>query len=63
MLFDRSLSMLDNTIGDLRKVAHNLMPEALVKYGLTEAVRDFCDSIRFSTGVNVLFQHFGRKED
>lgn len=61
MLFDRSLSMLDNTIGDLRKVAHNLMPEALVKYGLTEAVRDFCDSIRFSTGVNVLFQHFGEK--
>jgi two-component system, NarL family, sensor kinase len=47
--FDKSLSMLDNTIADLRKVAHNLMPEALVKFGLQEAVRDFCNSIQSST--------------
>lgn len=58
-LFDRSLSMLDNTIGDLRKTAHNLMPEALVKFGLHEALRDFCNSIQSSSGVQVLFQQFG----
>ena len=57
--FDRSLSMLDNTIGDLRKVAHNLMPEALVKFGLGEAVRDFCDSTQTYSGVKVVFQQFG----
>jgi len=60
-LFDKSLSMLDNTIGDLRKVAHNLMPEALVKFGLHEALRDFCDSIQSSSGIQVLFQQFGEK--
>jgi two-component system NarL family sensor kinase len=59
--FDKSLSMLDNAIGDLRKVAHNLMPEALVKYGLHDALRDFCDSIQFSTGLKVSYQQFGKK--
>ena len=61
MQFDRSLSMLDNTIRDLRKVAHNLMPEALVKFGLNEALRDFCDSIQTSFSVKILYQYFGEK--
>jgi two-component system, NarL family, sensor kinase len=60
-LFDKSLSMLDNTIGDLRKVAHNLMPEALVKFGLHEALRDFCDAIESSSGIRIVFQQFGEK--
>lgn len=59
ILFDKSLSMLDNTIGDLRKVAHNLMPEALVKYGLVEALRDFCDSVQSSTHLKIVYQTFG----
>lgn len=60
-LFDKSLKMLDNTIGDLRKVAQNLMPEALVKFGLHEALRDFCESIQSTTGLRVLYQHFGEE--
>lgn len=61
VLFDKSLSMLDSTISDLRKVAHNLMPEALVKFGLEEALRDFCNSIQSSAGLNVVFQQVGEK--
>lgn len=57
--FEKSLSMLDNTIGDLRKVAQNLMPEALVKFGLHEALRDFCDSMQSSSGIKVLYLQFG----
>jgi two-component system NarL family sensor kinase len=53
--------MLDNTIGDLRKVAQNLMPEALVKFGLQEALRDFCNSIQSSTDIKVVYQQFGEK--
>ena len=53
--------MLDNTIGDLRKVAQNLMPEALVKFGLHEALRDFCNSIQSSTDIRVVYQQFGDK--
>lgn len=61
LLFEKSLSMLDNTIGDLRKVAHNLMPEALVKFGLQDALLDFCNYIKLSTGLEVLYQQFGEQ--
>jgi two-component system, NarL family, sensor kinase len=61
ILFDKSLSMLDNTIADLRKVAHNLMPEALVKFGLDEAVKDFCSSIQSSSNLKVVYQQVGEK--
>lgn len=57
--FDKSLSMLDTTIVDLRKVAQNLMPEALVKFGLNEALRDFCNSIQSSSKITVNCQKIG----
>jgi signal transduction histidine kinase len=61
LLFEKSLGMLDNTIGDLRIVAQNLMPEALVKFGLYEALQDFCDSIQSSTGINMIYQQYGEQ--
>jgi two-component system, NarL family, sensor kinase len=57
--FEKSLSMLDTTISDLRKVAHNLMPEALVRFGLNEALRDFCNSIQSATKITVDYQKIG----
>jgi len=57
--FDRSIAMLDNTIAELRKVAHNLMPETLVRFGLEEALKDFCNSIQSSTGIQVIYQQLG----
>lgn len=60
--FDKSLSMLDSTISDLRKVAHNLMPEALVKFGLNQALKDFCSSIKSAKTVNVIYQKLGTDE-
>lgn len=59
--FEKPLLMLDHTINDLRKVAHNLMPEILVKFGLHEAIKDFCSSIETSTGINVVYQNIGDK--
>ncbi len=57
--FDKSLNMLDNTIVDLRKVAQNLMPEALVKFGLNEALRDYCNSLQSSSKITVTYQKIG----
>jgi signal transduction histidine kinase len=57
--YERSLDMLDNSILELRRVAHNLMPEALVKFGLTAALKDFCDFVNSSKVVNVIFQCVG----
>lgn len=57
--FERSIAMLDNTITELRKVAHNLMPEVLVKFGLDEALKEFCCYIETSTGIDVIYQQLG----
>ncbi len=59
--FERSIQMLDNTIAELRKVAHNLMPESLVRFGLEESLKDFCQSIQTSTGIQVAYQQTGEK--
>ncbi|MBL0134580.1 MAG: tetratricopeptide repeat protein [Chitinophagaceae bacterium] len=39
--FENSLDMLDSSISEMRRVAHNMMPEALVKFGLNTALKDF----------------------
>ncbi len=57
--FEKSLSMLDTTISDLRKVAHNLMPEALVKFGLDDALKDFCSTIQQASNIIVDYQKIG----
>lgn len=43
--FNTALEMLDSSIKELRRVAHNLMPESLMRYGLNSAINDFCESI------------------
>ncbi|MFM9910739.1 MAG: tetratricopeptide repeat protein [Chitinophagaceae bacterium] len=44
-LFTKAFEQLDSSIGEMRRVAHNMMPEALVKLGLQQALRDYCDGI------------------
>ncbi len=39
-----AIDLLDSSIRELRRVAHNLMPESLLKYGLNAALADFCRS-------------------
>lgn len=63
MAFEKSLNQLDNTIAELRKVAHNLMPEALVKFGLKSAITDFCESMQLSCNTNIICEQFGVERD
>jgi signal transduction histidine kinase len=44
-VFQNALEMLDGSIRELRRVAHNLMPESLMRYGLKPALSDFCGSV------------------
>jgi signal transduction histidine kinase len=39
-----AMELIDSSIKELRRVAHNLMPESLMKYGLNAALADFCHS-------------------
>ncbi|TAH00367.1 MAG: sensor histidine kinase, partial [Sphingobacteriales bacterium] len=57
--FERSMEMLDSSIHEMRRVAHNLMPEALVKFGLDAALKDFCNDVTESGVLNVTYQSVG----
>jgi len=57
--FERSVDMLDGSIREMRRVAHNMMPEALVKFGLDVALKDFCTDINQSGALNVNYQSIG----
>ena len=51
------LKLLDATIEELRRVAHHLMPEELLRNGLVSALHDFAVSVPAAT-----FQHFETEE-
>ncbi|HEY9124394.1 MAG TPA: sensor histidine kinase, partial [Bacteroidales bacterium] len=57
--FDHALNMLDASIKELRRVAHNMMPEALIRSGLKDALSDFCASLNESCQMNISFQFVG----
>jgi signal transduction histidine kinase len=61
--FDRSLEQIDGTIVELRKVAHNLMPDALVNFGLSSAVKDFCESMQLSGNTRIICEQFGTERE
>ena len=43
--FDRAMGLLDESMYEMRRVAHHLMPESLSQYGLKQSIADFCNSI------------------
>jgi two-component system NarL family sensor kinase len=53
-LFNKALNALDESIRELRRVAHNMMPDSLARYGLKPSLTDFCNSISI-----VKFNYFG----
>ncbi|MEO5943028.1 MAG: sensor histidine kinase [Ferruginibacter sp.] len=57
--FERSMDMLDSSIKEMRRVAHNMMPEALVKFGLDTALNDFCAAINNSGALQLRYQSIG----
>ncbi|MFN8284876.1 MAG: sensor histidine kinase [Chitinophagales bacterium] len=57
--FEKSMSMLDESITELRRVAHNMMPETLMKLSLSEALQDYCQQITQSGAVKIIYQSFG----
>ena len=61
--FERSMDMLDSSIKELRHVAHNMMPEALVKFGLDTALKDFCYEVNQSGALQVSYQSIGLENE
>jgi signal transduction histidine kinase len=53
------LKLLENTYADLRKTAHNLMPETLQQEGLETATRLFCLGISTNGKPDIIFESVG----
>lgn len=61
--FERSMDMLDSSIKEIRRVAHNMMPESLVKFGLDAALKDFCTEIGHSGILQINYQSIGLHQE
>lgn len=56
------ITQLDSSIAELRRVSHNMMPEALIKYGLKEALENYCEGIDQSGRLNIRLQTYGLEQ-
>jgi signal transduction histidine kinase len=52
--YNKAVSLLDDSMNEMRRVAHHLMPEPLSRIGLKQSVADFCNTIPI-----VKFSYYG----
>lgn len=57
--FSNALGKLDESISEMRRVAHNMMPEALMKLGLQQALQDYCDGLSESQSFKISGEFYG----
>lgn len=55
-LVKQTLTRLDDAVDELRRIAHSMMPELLLKYGLAEATREYCNKLNGANGTKVVCQ-------
>ncbi len=58
-LFQKSYSLVDTASEEVRRIAHNMMPEVLMKLGLKNALKDLCDNISAGKLLTVSLQVHG----
>jgi two-component system, NarL family, sensor kinase len=54
---NRVLGILDDSTQELRRIAHNMMPESLSRYGLQVSIADFCNNFP-----QIRFHYYGSEE-
>jgi signal transduction histidine kinase len=57
--FQDGIKLLEQAASELRKTAHNMMPQILLEEGLVDAVKYFCDGVAKSNAPDISFQIFG----
>ncbi len=56
------LSLLDNVSAEVRRISHNMMPQALIRMGLPAALEDLANTIQLSQNLEVSFQNIDYSE-
>lgn len=58
-LFSKSYEMVNTASEEVRRIAHNMMPEVLIKLGLVQAVQELCNSISAGKLLQASLQAYG----
>jgi len=61
-LYKKTSDLVETSAEELRKIAHNMMPEVLMKLGLIEALKDFCSHINAGRLLQISLQTYGMEE-
>lgn len=61
-LVAQSVAHLDASIGELRRVARHLLPEAVMAFGLAHALQDLCDTVQQASNLHVQLHTHGLAE-
>lgn len=61
-LFTKSYEMVNTASEEVRRIAHNMMPEVLIKIGLVQATQELCNSISAGKLLQVSLQAYGMNE-
>lgn len=56
------IGQLDNSVQELRRIARNMMPETLIRFGVETALKDLCDSLK-SPSLHIDLQLYPLKRD
>jgi len=58
----RIMGQLDHSVTELRRIAHNMMPVNLLKFGLRVALKDLCESL-ITPATSIDFQALGIEDN
>jgi len=61
--YREAMDILREMGDEIRKTAHNLMPDVLIKQSLPEAVRAYCNIVQESRALKIDFQSYGNFDD
>lgn len=54
-LFHSNLDKLNESIVELRNISHNMASDALLKYGIENSLRDYCNNTSIAAGINITY--------
>ena len=60
-IYGKASDMIDEACSEVRKIAHEMMPQALKKLGLINALRDLVSRMNFSYSFNTDFNVYGEE--
>lgn len=60
--FAGGLKLLEEASIELRKTAHNMLPDVLENKGLLQAIRSFCNKMGHNGSTEFIFQHYGTEK-